>query len=138
MLYYCISTIIQEKEECDIAWVFNQKEAVYLQIADRLRRDVLSGHYPPDGQMPTVRQLAFDAAVNPNTVQKALLLLEDEGLLYTKGTAGRFVTSDKAVLRLTAERVRRGVIRRWLTEAKELGMTTEDIIHYMEKEEGEI
>jgi DNA-binding transcriptional regulator YhcF (GntR family) len=88
--------------------------------------------------MPTVRQLAFDAAVNPNTVQKALLLLEDEGLLYTKGTAGRFVTSDKAVLRLTAERVRRGVIRRWLTEAKELGMTTEDIIHYMEKEEGEI
>jgi DNA-binding transcriptional regulator YhcF (GntR family) len=88
--------------------------------------------------MPTVRQLAFDAAVNPNTVQKALLLLEDEGLLYTKGTAGRFVTSDKAVLRLTAERVRRGVIRRWLTEARELGMTVEDMIHYMKKEEGEI
>lgn len=121
-----------------MAWAFNQKEAVYLQIADRLRRDVLSGHYPPDGQIPTVRQLAFDAAVNPNTVQKALLLLEEEGLLYTKGTVGRFVTSNEEILRLTAERVRRGVIRRWLTEARELGMTTEEIIHYIQKEEEDL
>ena len=64
-----------------MAWTFNQKEAVYLQIADRLRRDVLSGRYPPDGQIPTVRQLAFEAAVNPNTVQKAF---SADGPIYCK------------------------------------------------------
>lgn len=120
-----------------MAWTFNQKEAVFVQIADRLRRDILSGHYPLEGQIPTVRQLAFDAAVNPNTVQKALLLLEDEGLLYAKGTVGRFVTSDEAVLRVAAERVRRDLIRQWLTQAHELGMTAKDIINYIQKEEGE-
>ena len=118
-----------------MAWTFNQKEAVYLQIADRLRRDVLSGRYPPDGQIPTVRQLAFEAAVNPNPVQKALLLLEEEGLLYAKGTLGRFVTSDERVLQQTAEQVRSGVIREWLSQARQWGMTTDEIIQYIQKED---
>ena len=118
-----------------MAWTFNQKEAVYLQIADRLRRDVLSGRYPPDGQIPTVRQLAFEAAVSPNTVQKALLLLEEEGLLYAKGTQGRFVTSDEHVLQQTAEQVRLSVIREWLSQARQWGMTTDEIIQYIQKED---
>ena len=62
-------------------WQFNQTEAVFLQIANRLKREILSGKYAPDEQLPSVRQLAAEAAVNPNTVQKSLTFLEEQGLL---------------------------------------------------------
>ena len=55
-----------------MAWQFNSQEAVFIQIANRLRGDILKGIYPPDSQIPSVRHLATDAAVNPNTMQKAL------------------------------------------------------------------
>ena len=64
ILYYCISEIIQERSE-SLAWQFNGTQAVFIQIADRLRRDIVNGIYLPDTQIPTVRQLAFDASVNP-------------------------------------------------------------------------
>ena len=82
-----------------MSWQFNRTEAVFLQIEKRLKREILVGKYPPDSQFPSVRQLAAEAAVNPNTMQKALSLLEDEGLLYSKGTLGRFVTNDEETLR---------------------------------------
>ena len=67
---------------------------MFLQIFDRLKKDIIRGKYPPNAQIPTVRQLACDMSVNPNTVQKALQILEDEGLIITRATLGKFVTSD--------------------------------------------
>ena len=119
-------------------WQITDGRPVWLQLKEQITMGILTGTYPKGSRLPSVRELAMDAGVNPNTVQKALLLLEEEGLLYTKGTVGRFVTSNEEILRLTAERVRRGVIRRWLTEARELGMTTEEIIHYIQKEEEDL
>ena len=52
-----------------MAWSFDRNTPVFVQIADRIRRDVISGIYPPGEKIPTVRQLAAIAAVNPNTVQ---------------------------------------------------------------------
>ncbi|MBR5818080.1 MAG: GntR family transcriptional regulator [Clostridia bacterium] len=77
-----------------MAWSFNAGTAVYIQIAHKIRRLVISGEYPAGAQIPTVRQLAIDVAVNPNTVQRAFSLLESEGLIESRGTLGRFVTSD--------------------------------------------
>lgn len=119
-----------------MAWQLNGSEAVFIQIANRLRYEILSGKYPPDGQIPAVRQLAFEAAVNPNTMQKALTVLEEEGILHSRGTIGRFVTSDSAVLEAAAESVRRRAVRSWLSEASLLGITAEELIKYI-KEEGE-
>ncbi len=120
-----------------MAWQFNHTEAVFLQIARHLRGEILSGTYLPNQQIPSVRQLATEAAVNPNTMQKALLLLEEEGLLYTRGTVGRFVTEDQSTLNAARERMRRDFVQRWLAEAREMGLSTQDLIHYMQKEENE-
>ena len=115
-------------------WKFNSYEAVFIQIASRLRGEILRGKYLPDQQIPPVRQLAFEAAVNPNTMQKALTLLEDEGLLYSRGTVGRFVTTDTEVLERCREAVRREAVRHWMEEARELGITKEELMNYIEQE----
>lgn len=118
-----------------MSWQFNHTEAVFLQIANRLRADILNGKYLPDEQVPSVRHLAAEAAVNPNTVQKALTLLEEEGILYTKGTVGRFITSDEATLDTAREKMRRESVRRWLNEARTLGISPEELINYIQKED---
>ncbi len=117
-------------------WKFNSHEAVFLQIASRLRGEILRGKYLPDEQIPPVRQLAFEAAVNPNTMQKALSVLEEEGLLYSRGTVGRFVTTDRSVLALCGERVRREAVHRLVEEAFELGITKEELLRYIQEEGG--
>ena len=117
-----------------MSWQFNNREAVFLQIASRLRSDILGGIYASGDQLPTVRQLAYDAGVNPNTVQKALTYLEEEGILASRGTVGRFVTSDEAVLLAARERVWRDTVRAWIGEARAMGMSTEQLIGYIQEE----
>ncbi len=87
-------------------WKFEGSRPVYLQIMEQLRRAVLVGEYPPGGRIPPVRELAMAAKVNPNTMQRALVALEQEGLLYSANTVGRFVTSDQQVL----EKMRTAVV----------------------------
>ena len=121
-----------------MAWKFNSTEAVFVQIARRLRCDIVCGKYKPDEQIPSVRQLAYDASVNPNTMQKALSLLESEGLLHSKATIGRFITSDTEVLEKARIRMRHDVVKNWLEEARALGITPVeliDCINNIEKED---
>ena len=117
-----------------MAWQFNQREPVFLQIASRLRGDILRGEYDPEVQFPSVRQLAAEASVNPNTMQKALICLEDEGLLYTKGTVGRFVTVDEKALCASREKMRREFARRAIEESLAVGMSADELIKYIKKE----
>lgn len=117
-----------------MAWNFNNVEPVSIQIARRLRQDILSGRFAADEQIPPVRQLAFEASVNPNTMQKALVKLEEEGLLCARGTVGRFVTSDRGALDRARETVRRESARRWIREAEALGMSLDEMIRYINKE----
>ena len=114
-----------------MAWTFNGTEALFIQIANRLRRDILFGKYQPDEQIPPVRQLAFEAAVNPNTMQKSLALLEEEGLVHSRGTVGRFITSDPKILESAREKVKREAVRSWIKDAKTLGIDTTDLIAYI-------
>ena len=116
-------------------WQFHNRSPVFLQIADRVRADILEGKYPPDTQIPSVRQLAFEAAVNPNTMQRALTQLEDEGLLSSRGTLGRFVTSDLAVLDAARTSMHEETMRNLLKEALALGITKNDLIRFIQKEE---
>ena len=120
-----------------MAWSFNGTEAVYIQIADRIRQDIVNGKYPPGSQLPTVRQLASEAAVNPNTMQKALLTLEDEALLYSRGTIGRFVTDNEDVLASARELMIRSAVRRLLDGARSIGITPGELVEYIINEERE-
>ena len=75
-------------------WDISSERSVYLQLVDIIKQKIMSGEYKPGQRMESVRELAAEAAVNPNTMQRALTELEREGLLYTQRTSGRFVSED--------------------------------------------
>lgn len=108
-----------------MAWSFNSDRAVYLQIAERIKKSVLSGVYPPGEQIPSVRQLALDAAVNPNTVQHAFTELENEGIIISRGTQGRYVTEDTGIIEACREAMARQYVLAFLRDIGQLGISPE-------------
>lgn len=118
-----------------MAWSFSGHTPVYVQIADRIRDDILCGVYPPKSQIPSVRQLALTAAVNPNTVQHALAALETEGIICSEGTAGRFVTDDKALISAARHKAAQEFVRSFTQQAKKLSISKEELIKMIEEED---
>lgn len=109
-------------------WNFRNDLPIYSQLTQRLTEAIVSGSYAPGEKLPSVRELAVEAGVNPNTVQRALADLERDGLVFTQRTAGRFVTENEnmivnARLRLADERV-----EEFLRSMKTLGCGKEDVI----------
>ena len=111
-----------------MAWQFTSRAPVYMQIVSRIRADILGGVYPPDSQIPPVRQLALTAGVNPNTMQRAFAVLEAERLFITRGTVGRFITTDTEVLERAREILRQETVLRLVEEAAAVGMTPDELI----------
>lgn len=118
-----------------MGWTFSAGLPVYVQLMRRIRADILSGRYPADSPFPTVRQLALEAAVNPNTMQRALGELEREGLLVTCGTAGRLVTGDEAVLDAARQQVTADALEELLQTARELGLSRAELLRFIEEKE---
>ena len=111
-----------------MAWSFLSNKPVYLQIADRITNAILSGEHKPGEQIPTVRQLALDAAVNPNTVQHAFSELENEGIICVKGTLGRFVTEDTQVIENCRKKTAEKIIDDFLKNMGYLSITKEQAV----------
>lgn len=118
-----------------MAWTFAGDRPVYLQIAERIRNHVVTGAYPPGSQIPSVRQLAVTAAVNPNTVQHAFAELESEGLLEPRGTMGRFVTEDPVMIERCREQQARALVRQFVTSASQISISREQLIEMIKEEE---
>ena len=81
-----------------MSWDLKSDRPVYSQLIDQIGIRIFSGKYAPGSKLPSVRDLAQEAAVNPNTMQKALSILEEDGLLYTNRTSGRFITEDTKMI----------------------------------------
>lgn len=81
-----------------MAWQFDNNAPIYTQLVEQLKLKILSGEYPPGSKLDGVRELAAQAGVNPNTMQRALASLEETQLIYTQRTSGRFVTSNEALI----------------------------------------
>ena len=96
---------------------------IWLQLSEQLSRRILTGIYPPGSRFPTVRDLASEAGVNPNTMQRALSQLETDGLVNTNRTAGRTVTEDTAVLDALRKRLVGEATERYFSDMNELGYT---------------
>lgn len=79
-------------------WEISSERSVYLQLVDIIKQKIMSGEYKPGQRMESVRELAAEAAVNPNTMQRALVELERQGLIYTNRTSGRFVSEDASLI----------------------------------------
>ena len=73
-------------------WYFRNDQPIYTQLTQQITLAILSGSIPSGGRLPTVRELAAEAGVNPNTVQKAFRILEDEGLVESRSGAKSFLT----------------------------------------------
>ena len=80
-------------------YIFDNKTPIYMQLVDKIRLNIVSGKLKKGERLLSVRELALEFKVNPNTMQKALVELEQEGLIYTQRTSGKFVTENENVIR---------------------------------------
>ncbi len=117
-----------------MAWKFTSDKPVYLQIADRLTKSVLSGEFKPGEQIPSVRQLALEAAVNPNTIQHAFTELENNGLIISKNTVGRFVTDDKSIIEECRNELAKNIVKDFIKNMTQLSITPDQAIKIIEEE----
>ena len=117
-----------------MAWKFSGDKLIYIQIAERIILSVLSGQYVPGEQIPSVRQLALEAAVNPNTVQHAFAELENEGINISKGTIGRFVTEDAAIIENCRKRLAEQTVKDFVDNISRLSLPKQQLIKMIEEE----
>lgn len=111
-----------------MGWKFNNDRSIYLQLVEQIQNRIATGFYKPGGRLPSVRELAGEAEVNPNTMQKALAELERQELLYSQRTAGRFVTENEGrILRMKKEAAREAVDV-FLKQMENLGFDETEII----------
>ena len=96
---------------------------IWQQLTEQISRRIVTGIYPPGSKFPTVRELAADAGVNPNTMQRALAQLESMGLVNTNRTAGRTVTEDVEVLDAMRDEFAKELREKYYSDMKELGYT---------------
>lgn len=113
-------------------WVIESDRPVYKQLIEQIQLRIVSGLLGPGERLPSVRELASEAAVNPNTMQKALSELERTGLLYSQRTAGRFITEDKEMINEVKQHLAVTEIEGFLEKMEKLGFTKKEIIQIME------
>ena len=116
---------------------FDSSRPIYAQLVERLKARILAGTYPPGGHLDSVRDLAAAAGVNPNTMQRALMELERDGLVYSQRTAGRFVTEDKAMIETAKRGLAERHIKTFLEAMLNLGFQQEEIVSLLRQETGE-
>ena len=110
-------------------WNIDNNKPIYIQLVDKLKSKIISGEIPPGAKLESVRNLAEDAEVNPNTMQKALVELEREELVYSKRTSVRFVTDNEERIKRMREEVANREIENLKLILKELGYSEEEIIN---------
>lgn len=106
-------------------WELDDGRPIWPQLKDIMAKAIIMGEFPLGGSFPTVRDLAEDAGVNRNTMQRALAELETEGLLITNRTAGRTVTTDEKLVAHMRNVVAKNCVENFCTEMKSLGFTAE-------------
>lgn len=116
-----------------MSWNLDSSRPIYAQIIEKVSLDIVSGKYQPGDKLPSVRDLAAQAGVNPNTMQKALSELERENLVHSATTSGRFITEDKAMIEKMREELASTQIKEFLNKMSQMGFDYEKTITLLEK-----
>ena len=111
-----------------MAWELNNDKPIYAQIVEKIQLRIISGMYPAGGKLPSVRELAAEAGVNPNTMQKAFMELERSGLITTMRTSGRIVTEDESMIREIKETIAKQEIENFFKKMREIGFSQEQTL----------
>ena len=118
-------------------WQFSNDAPIYTQLIQQVKVGIVTGAFPPGERLPSVRDLATEAGVNPNTMQRALAELERDGLVYSQRTAGRFVTEDNTMINQAKRSLAERHVKTFLEAMLRLGFRKEEIIDLIERELGE-
>lgn len=110
-----------------MAWSLDSDRPIYAQLVERIQMQIVSGFYQPGGRLPSVRELAAEAAVNPNTMQKVFAELERSGLIVTQRTNGRTVTEDEGLIKNIRQNLAREHVEYFFSKMKELGFTKKEV-----------
>ena len=112
---------------------FDNDRPIYIQLLEKLRISIISGYFSLGSRLPSVRELALSIKVNPNTVQKALSELENEKLIYTDRTNGKYVTNDKKLLNKIKNEIAKNIVKEYINNMKDIGLTLEDAVNYLQE-----
>jgi DNA-binding transcriptional regulator YhcF (GntR family) len=115
-------------------WNFDNDRSIYIQLVEQIQNRIATGEYPPGSRLPSVRELAGEAEVNPNTMQKAMSELERMGLLYSQRTSGRYVTEDEGRIQQMKRQSAKETVRNFLHQMENLGFEKDEIIHLIREE----
>ncbi|HEN0985474.1 TPA: GntR family transcriptional regulator [Streptococcus agalactiae] len=120
-----------------MAWEFNEKSPIYSQIAEHIKMQIVSQEIKSGDQLPTVRELAQEAGVNPNTMQRAFTELEREGMVFSQRTSGRFVTEDNLLIGKIRQQVAKAELATFVNNMKKIGYKLDEITvaldHFIKK-----
>jgi DNA-binding transcriptional regulator YhcF (GntR family) len=112
-------------------WELDSERPVYIQLIEQIQAGIISGQYKPGDKLPSVRELAAEATVNPNTMQKALADLERTGLIYTNRTSGRYITSDEVMIKKLKEQSAASLVQEFIDRMKQHGFEPEETLAYV-------
>lgn len=118
-------------------WQFDNSMPIYTQLINKIELAIVSGEYVRGQRLPAVRDLASEAGVNPNTLQRAFQELERLGLVYTQRSNGRFVTEDMTAIEKTKQTLAQESIRSFMDSMRRIGFSREEIIKLLESSEKE-
>lgn len=111
-----------------MSWKFESGRPIYAQILERIKEKIISGEYPPGSRLPSVRELASEASVNPNTMQRAMAELERDGYVVTNRTSGRTVTENVEIIAESRCSMARELTDTYLEKMEQLGYDNERIV----------
>lgn len=114
-------------------WDLDNTRPIYLQLMEKIQQDIVSGLYKPGDKLPSVRELALEAAVNPNTMQKALAELERSGIVYSRRTSGRFITENYEMLKKLKTELAEEHIHSFLEKMDQLGFEHTEILNLIQE-----
>ena len=111
-----------------MSWEFQDHLPIYAQLMDTLKRRIVTGRYLPGEKLPSVRELAAEAGINPNTVQRAFSELEREGLIYTQRATGKYVTENADEIKSARQALAKTQVAEFLSNMQSLGYSVGDVI----------
>lgn len=111
-----------------MSWEFQDHLPIYAQLMDTLKRRIITGRYLPGEKLPSVRELAAEAGINPNTVQRAFSELEREGLIYTQRATGKYVTENADEIKSARQALAKTQVAEFLSNMQSLGYSVGDVI----------
>ena len=114
-------------------WNLDDNRPIYLQLMERIQQDIISGVYGPGDKLPSVRELALEASVNPNTMQNALSELERSGLVHSQRTSGRYITRDEQMLKQLKHDLAFQHIQEFMEKMKQLGFAEAEIFQLLQE-----